>query len=116
MVMNVILLEGEDIIKEGKCFNSSLINREPGKLILTDRRLIFAGPGLDFERNNLILNLRDIVSFEKSYTFNIVRPIPLYNGIKVTTSDKQVYKFTVAERDKWLNLIKWHIRPHRSKK
>ena len=114
--MNVILLEGEDIIKEGKCFNSSLINRQPGKLILTDRRLIFAGPGLDFERDNLILNLRDIVSFEKAYTFNIVKPIPLYNGIKITTSDKEIYRFTVSERDKWLNLIKWHVRPHRSSK
>ncbi len=114
--MNVILLEGEDIIKEGKCFISGIISKQPGKLILTDRRIIFAGPGLDFERDNLILNLRDIVSFEKAYTINIVKPIPLYNGIKITTSDKQIYRFAVSEREKWLNLLKWHIRPYKSNK
>lgn len=109
--MNVILLEGEEIIKEGKCFNCSLFSNQPGKLILTDRRLIFAGPGLDFERDNLNFNLRDIKSFEKASTFNVLRPIPLSNAIKITTLEGQTYRFTVADRDKWLNVLKWHIRP-----
>ncbi|WP_040214345.1 GRAM domain-containing protein [Clostridium polynesiense] len=109
--MNVILLEGEEIIKEGKCFNCSLLNNQPGKLILTDRRLIFAGPGLDFERDNLTFNLRDIQSFEKTSAFNLLKPIPIPNAIKISTINGETYRFRVQDRDKWLNVLKWHIRP-----
>ena len=66
--------------------------------------------------DNLNINLRDIVSYEKTYTFNIAKPIPLPNAIKITTSDKEVYRFTVTDRDKWFNLLKWHIRSHRGLK
>ena len=114
--MNVILLEGEEIIKEGKCFIYSVLNKQPGKLILTDRRLIFASPGLDFDRDNLTFNLRDIVDLEGSVTFILAKPIPLKNGLKIVTTNGKSYKFIVSDKEAWIKALQPRINKSESKK
>ena len=109
IVVNVILLEGEEIIKEGKCFIYNLLNKKPGKLILTDRRLIFASPGLDFDRDNLTFNLRDIVELEGFITFILAKPIPLKNGLKIATTNGKSYKFIVSDKEAWMKALQSRI-------
>lgn len=93
------LQEGEELIKKGKAnYASNLINKQGGELYLTNQRLIFKAHGLNVGDKMTIINIDDIMTFEKA-TNMIVIP----NGLRIITQDGHKYKFVVYGRKKWVN-------------
>lgn len=96
-------MDGEKIIKQGKANKTSILQAQGGELVLTDKRLVFLGHGMNVGNDAANINLEDIVSYGKASTFLIWMPIPIPNAIRIVTKQGSAIKFTVSGRKKWLN-------------
>ena len=95
---------GEQILKEGSAnMQQSLGNNKGGKLILTDRRIIFKAHALNIGSKLDTIELTDIAM--TGNTINLLTPSP--NMIQVQTKDGKKYQFVVTgkEKDAWLKEI-----------
>lgn len=100
MVFNT--MEGEKVIKQGKANKTGLFQGQGGELILTNKRLVFLGHGMNVGNDAASANIEDIMSFGKAFTFIIWAPIPVPNAIRVLTKQGKALKFTVYGRKKWI--------------
>ncbi|MTI66299.1 MAG: hypothetical protein FH753_06830 [Firmicutes bacterium] len=103
--MNFKMLDGEKVIKEGKANRSNFINAQGGKLYLTNKRLVFVGHGKNIGEGTIAVELNEILTYGKAFTFSIFLPIPIPNAMKVVTQKGKKYKFTVYGRKKWIKEI-----------
>lgn len=96
------MLKGEDVIRVGKANRSTLFNAQGGELLLTNKRLLFVGHGLNIGKDTISINLEDISSCGLAYSIIIFLPLPIPNAFKVVTKDGKEYKFSVWRRMEWL--------------
>ncbi|MEI7832215.1 MAG: hypothetical protein WCJ56_03320 [bacterium] len=104
-MMQFRLLDGETVIKQGKANRSNFLIAQGGELTLTNKRLIFVGHGINIGEGTISIDLTQLMTFGKAFTFVIFFPIPVPNAIKVITTDGKVYKFTVWGRKDWVAQI-----------
>lgn len=99
--MKTELMQGEEIIKEGKANHSVGITNVGGTLYLTNIRIVFETNALNWmQKHNFSLLLKDISSFGKRNTLFIIP-----NSIFIKSKEGKEDKFVVFGRDKWLKDI-----------
>ncbi len=77
-----------------------------GKLLLSNKRLLFLDHGLNLTAGGVSIELKDIMSVDTALTVSIfMLLIPVPNAIKVRTQDGLVHRFTVFGRKKWVEDI-----------
>ncbi len=104
--MNFRLQEGEKIIKQGKANRSRLLVVQGGELTMTNKRLVFVGHGMNAGEGTIAVNLEEIMTYGKAFTFSLWVPIPIPNAFQVVLNNGSMYKFTVGGRGKWLSELK----------
>ncbi len=75
-----------------------------GKIKVDSEQFLFVPHPLNIQTQKLILNMSEIVSIEKR---NSALIIP--NGLKITTSSGQTYKFVAWNRNKLISFVNMHI-------
>jgi len=98
------LLPGESVIKEGNANMQQFGGmNKGGKMILTDKRIIFKAHAFNFGSKLDAINLSDITM--TGNTINLLTPSP--NMIQVKTNYGTQYQFVVTRKDKedWLKQI-----------
>lgn len=108
--MNLILAEGERLVREGKANKTNFINSQGGTLNLTDRRLVFTGHGANLGKDMLSIDHSDILGYGPAFTFIIFFPLPIPNAIKVSLKNGKTYKFAVTGRKEWLSALGQNLR------
>ena len=103
--MNFRMQEGEQIIKQGKANRSKLLVAQGGELTLTNKRLIFVSHGMNIGEGTISIDIDEIMTYGKAFTFSIWFPLPIPNAFKVVLRNGSMYKFTVSGRGKWLNEV-----------
>ena len=99
---------GEQLVFKGNANKTGFWGGPGGKLILTDRRLIFANRRGSTIRMDLPLSELIYVGKARTWTiWLVILPIP--NAIKVTTRAGKSQKFTVVDRAQWVALISKRI-------
>lgn len=101
--MDMVMLDDEKIIREGKANSFTFINSRGGKLAITDRRVLWQGHGFNVGAQADIIELKNIAAYGKCATisiFNLLIPIP--NAFYISTNDGKTYKYTVYKRKEWL--------------
>ncbi|MFO7755746.1 MAG: GRAM domain-containing protein [Bacteroidales bacterium] len=95
------LREGEKIIfEEGANLFRSRMNAVGGKLVLTDKRLIFSPHRYNLQRGQESIDLKDIKEIVPRKTAKIAD-----NGLRVITLDNAEYDFTVNNREEWIRQL-----------
>ncbi|MDO6744587.1 GRAM domain-containing protein [Tenacibaculum soleae] len=72
-----------------------------GKIILTNKRIVFKSHNINIQKINVAIDYLDIKQIIKTKTIKFID-----NGIKITTKDHKEYNFVVNERDLWFSKIK----------
>lgn len=103
--MNFRMQEGEAIIKQGKANRARILAAQGGELTLTNKRLIFVSHGMNVGEGTISVNLDEVMTYGKAFTFSIFFPIPIPNAFKVVLKNGSMYKFTVSGRSKWLGEV-----------
>ena len=98
----------EQLVFQGKANKTGFWGGPGGKLILSDRRLVFANRKGSMIRMEFPLSELIYVGKARTWTiWLIILPIP--NAIKVTTRAGKSQKFTVVDRAQWVELINKRI-------
>ncbi|HEV7381049.1 MAG TPA: GRAM domain-containing protein, partial [Dyadobacter sp.] len=71
-----------------------------GKLVLTNKRLIFKSQKLNIQPHKLSIPLTDITSVCRTKTLGLVN-----NGLAITTTDGIVENFTVEAPSEWIEKL-----------
>lgn len=100
--MNFKQLENEKILKEGKSNRNRLFFSQGGNLALTNKRIVFVGHGANIGEGTISINLEDILTYGKAFTFILLFPLPIPNAIKIVTTDGKKYAFSVYGRKEWV--------------
>jgi hypothetical protein len=87
----------EERIKEGGANHFMGKEGVGGKLLLTDKRLIFKSHKFNIQNHQQVYDLRDIRLAQASMTVKIFR-----NGLNVELRDGVVHKFVVDQPNEWV--------------
>jgi hypothetical protein len=71
-----------------------------GKLVLTNRRLIFKSHKSNIQNHQWDFDLSQIEKIDAARTWNLFK-----NGLMVLLAGNETHKFVVAEPDEWANVI-----------
>jgi hypothetical protein len=92
--------EGERVLLVGAANHFLRGEGRGGKLMLTERRLIFTSHGKNFQNQGLEVPLAEIVSCRPRRTLGIIP-----NGLEVVRASGQVERFVVWNRQVWADRI-----------
>ncbi|MDL2263680.1 hypothetical protein LJC31_03400 [Synergistaceae bacterium OttesenSCG-928-I11] len=115
--MDMIMQEGETILKEGSANSFGIALSRGGKLAVTNQRVLWQGHALNIGGQADVINLSDIVACGKCVTitiFALLLPIP--NAIYISTKDGKTYKYTVYKRKEWLDVLNKAIKDRKNAK
>jgi hypothetical protein len=96
----VEMSEDEKLIKEGGANHFKGKEGVGGKLVLTDKRLIFKSHKLNIQNHQDNFDLQKIVKAEGTKTLGI-----LNNGLSIELTNKDTHKFVVDEPNEWVSEI-----------
>jgi hypothetical protein len=100
----VSLEEGERVVLESGANHFKGAEGVGGKLVLTDRRLIFKSHKFNIQNHQDTFDLRSVVSAEVTKTARIFN-----NGLLIRLTDDQVHRFVVDNPSEWQASI---MQPH----
>ena len=95
------LLEGEVIRHEGQANLFRGIEAVGGKLVLTNKRLVFKPHKVNLQRGQVNLALDHITGINSRKTSKIFD-----NGLRVLNQRGEPFDFVVFERDEWISRLK----------
>ena len=98
--MDIQLVEGEKILKEGPANHFKGAESVGGQLCLTNLQLFFKSHSLNVQTHAESYPLSEIVRLTPRNTLGIVP-----NGISVFLKDGREEKFVIFGRDEWMRLI-----------
>jgi hypothetical protein len=92
--------EGEIVVKEGGANHFRGKEGVGGKLVLTDRRLIFKSHKFNVQNHKTDFDLKDVEKLQATKTLNI-----LENGLTIELANREKHKFVVDEPKEWIEKI-----------
>ena len=92
--------DNENIIKEGPANHFKGKEGVGGKLVLTEKRLIFKSHKLNIQNHQDNFDLEQVEKLEAAKTFRL-----LENRIHLMLSNKEMHKFIVDEPKDWIEQI-----------
>lgn len=95
------LLEGEVIQREGPANLFRGIEAVGGKLLLTNKRLVFKSHKVNIQRGQINLELDQVTGVTSRKTSKIFD-----NGMRILNKNGEPFDFVVFERDEWISRIK----------
>ena len=98
--MAIQLEDGEVLLKEGSANHFKGMEAVGGKMLLTNRRLIFRSHSFNVQTHEETYWLADITSVRTRNTLGIVP-----NGIAVILNNSREERFVVNERQEWIQKI-----------
>jgi len=93
--------EGERVLLVGAANHFLRAEARGGRLMLTERRLIFTSHGKNFQNQGLEVPVAEIVSCRPRRTLGIIP-----NGLEVVRSGGKVERFVVWNHDTWAQRIR----------
>ena len=106
--LSIELQEDESVLLSGFANRIGLWGGPGGRLVLTNRRLLFVNRrGMEI-RNTY--NLSDVIFVQPAHSATIwtvffLITIFLKNAIRVTFQDQSTQRFVVSNKDRWIALI-----------
>lgn len=94
------LTENEEIENEGPANLFRGMEAVGGKLILTNKKIIFKSHKLNIQNGQTHIDYRDIENITEQKTAKLID-----NGIRIKTKDRKDYDFVVNEREKWIDKL-----------
>lgn len=88
------------IVKEGPANYFRGLSNVGGKLMLTDRQLVFKPGRLNFRRSVQSIAVKEIVAVERRNTLGVVP-----NGFGVILKDGTTHRFVVYGREDWIEAV-----------
>jgi hypothetical protein len=91
-------ISADELIFETPANHFKGIEAVGGKLVLTDKRLIFKSHRLNIQNHQLTINLSDVTQVDKYKTLGLVN-----NGLSIQITRQTTEKFVVEKIDEWLS-------------
>jgi len=98
--ISIQLTESEEVLKEGGATHLKGKEGVGGKLVLTDKRLIFKSHNLNIQKHEQEFHFNDIKSLAQAKSLFI-----LNNRLVLELLNKELHKFIVDEPELWVKEI-----------
>jgi len=104
--MHTELRYGEEPVRDAGANLQRGIEAVGGRLYLTTERLIFEAHRFNVQAGATVIRLSTIEGVWKCWTrlFGLIPVVP--NSLAVATESGKIYRFVIADRDTWRNLIR----------
>lgn len=98
--ISIELVEGEKLIKEGGATHLKGKEGVGGKLLLTDKRLVFKSHNLNIQNHEQVFDYNDIKSLGEAKSLFVLK-----NRLVLELLNQELHKFIVDEPELWVKEI-----------